>query len=59
MQYPSVTVAVDDIKAHIKTVNENGGRVLGEPVEIPGIGQYVAFIDSEGNKLSMLQPKPM
>jgi predicted enzyme related to lactoylglutathione lyase len=33
--------------------------VLGEPVEIPGIGQYVAFTDTEGNRVSMLQPRGM
>jgi predicted enzyme related to lactoylglutathione lyase len=32
--------------------------VLGEPMEIPGVGQYVSFIDTEGNRVSMLQPIP-
>jgi hypothetical protein len=35
-----------------------GGNVLGEPMEIPNVGQYVAFIDPEGNRVSMLQPIP-
>jgi len=30
--------------------------VLGEPMLIPGVGQYVSFMDSEGNRVSMLQP---
>jgi predicted enzyme related to lactoylglutathione lyase len=25
-------------------------------MEIPGIGLYVSFFDSEGNRVSMLQP---
>ena len=25
---------------------------------IPGIGQYVSFMDTEGNRVSMLQPLP-
>ena len=33
-----------------------GGKVLGEPMEIPGIGIYVSFIDTEGNRASILQP---
>jgi hypothetical protein len=33
-----------------------GGKVLGEPMEIPGIGLYVSFFDSEGNRVSMMQP---
>jgi predicted enzyme related to lactoylglutathione lyase len=32
--------------------------VLGEPMEIPGVGHYVSFIDTEGNRVSMLQPIP-
>jgi hypothetical protein len=27
-------------------------------MEIPGVGQYVAFYDSEGNRVSLLQPIP-
>jgi len=55
-QYPSVVIAVDDIKEAMKNVSSAGGTVLGEPMEIPGIGQYVSFIDTEGNRVSMLQP---
>jgi len=57
-QYPSVVIAVDDIKASMKKVSDAGGKVLGEPMEIPGIGQYVSFSDTEGNRVSMLQPNP-
>jgi uncharacterized protein len=57
-QYPSVVIAVDDIKEAIKKVIDAGGEVLGEPMEIPGVGQYVSFVDTEGNRLSMLQPIP-
>lgn len=57
-QYPSVVIAVDDIKESIKKVTDLGGKVLGEPMDIPGVGQYVSFIDTEGNRVSMLQPVP-
>ena len=57
-QYPSVVVSVDDIKKSMKKVTEAGGKVLGEPMEIPGIRQYVSFFDTEGNRVSMLQPLP-
>ena len=56
-QYPSVVIAVDDIKEAMKKIAEAGGKVLGEPVEIAGIGQYVSFTDPEGNRVSILQPK--
>jgi len=55
-QYPSIVIAVDDIQSAIRRVGEAGGKVLGEPIEIPGIGQYVSFFDTEGNRASMLQP---
>ena len=57
-QYPSVVIAVDNIKDAVKKVKDAGGKVLGEPMEIPGIGQYVSFTDTEGNRVSMLQPLP-
>ncbi|PYQ35252.1 MAG: glyoxalase [Acidobacteria bacterium] len=57
-QYPSVVIAVDDIKVSTKQVAEAGGKVLGEPMEIPGVGRYVSFVDTEGNRVSMLQPAP-
>jgi predicted enzyme related to lactoylglutathione lyase len=57
-QYPSVVIAVDDIELAMDKVSEAGGKVLGEPMEIPGVGQYVSFSDTEGNRVSMLQPKP-
>jgi len=57
-QHPSVVIAVDDIKESAKKVTAAGGKVLGEPIEIPGVGQYVSFIDTEGNRLSLLQPLP-
>jgi predicted enzyme related to lactoylglutathione lyase len=57
-QYPSVVIAVDDIKESMKKVARAGGKVLGEPMEIPGVGQYVSFFDTEGNRVSMLQPAP-
>ena len=56
-QYPSVVIAVEDIKEHIKKVETAGGKVLGEPWDIPGVGLYVSFFDTEGNRVSMLQPQ--
>ena len=57
-QHPSVVIAVDNINASIQKVQEAGGTVLGDPMEIPGVGNYVSFIDPEGNRVSMLQPLP-
>jgi uncharacterized protein len=55
-QYPSIVIAVDDVDSAMKRVVQAGGKVLGEPLEIPGVGRYVSFFDTEGNRVSMLQP---
>jgi len=57
-QFPTVVVAVDDIKEGVRKVTAAGGKVLGEPMQIPGVGEYVSFTDTEGNRVSMLQPIP-
>ena len=55
-QYPSVVIAVDNIKKSMNKVAKEGGRVIGEPMEIPGFGMYVSFFDTEGNRVSMMEP---
>lgn len=57
-QHPSVVIAVDDVGEALMKVRQAGGTVLGEPMEIPGVGQYVSFVDPEGNRVSMLEPVP-
>ncbi|MCL5775094.1 MAG: VOC family protein [Patescibacteria group bacterium] len=62
--HPSVVIGVDDIRAAMKKVEEAGGKIVGgqkpgEPDEIPGVGLYVSFIDTEGNKTSLIQPSEM
>lgn len=63
---PSVVISVDDINAAIEEVKKAGGKILGgmnekgghtmEPQMIPGVGLWVSFEDTEGNRVSMLQP---
>ena len=40
----------------MQRVTNSGGKVLGEPMEIPGVGHYVSFNDTEGNRLSFIEP---
>ncbi len=65
---PSVVIAVEDIHKAMEDVKAAGGKILGamnesghtdEPQEIPGIGLWVSIMDTEGNRVSMLQPKSM
>ncbi len=55
-QYPSVVIAVDDIQKSMNKITKAGGEVLGEPMEIPGFGMYVSFYDTEGNRVSIMEP---
>ena len=64
-QAPSFVISVDDIQAAMKDVKEAGGKILGgmtpdgkktmEPTMIPGVGLWITFQDTEGNRVSLLQ----
>jgi predicted enzyme related to lactoylglutathione lyase len=61
---PSVVIAVDDIRQAMKKVEDAGGKIIGaskpgEPDNIPGVGLYISFKDTEGNRVSLLQPSQM
>ena len=63
---PSVVISVPDIKSAMTAVEKNGGKILGamnesgslsmEPTMIPGVGLWISFEDTEGNRVSLLQP---
>ena len=55
-RHPLVTIQVEDVKEAMEAVKASGGEVLGAPVEIPGVGTYVASHDTEGSRVSLLQP---
>jgi predicted enzyme related to lactoylglutathione lyase len=55
-QQPSVVIAVADAQAALDAVERAGGTVAGPPQEIPGVGTYGSFHDTEGNRMSVLQP---
>src|SRR5690349_6739005 len=41
-QVPSVVISVSNLETAMKAVVAAGGKVLGEPVDIPGVGRYVS-----------------
>jgi predicted enzyme related to lactoylglutathione lyase len=59
MQYPSVVIAVKNIKESLKKIEQAGGKILGEPWNIPGYGLYVSVLDTEGNRIALMEPYPM
>lgn len=54
----SVVISVPDVEAAMKNITTAGGKVVGKLQEIPGIGMWVVFTDSEGNRVSILQATP-
>ncbi len=40
----------------MEIVKKSGGRIEGNPMDIPGIGAFVMFVDTEGNRVGMLEP---
>ena len=59
VQHPSLVISVDDINESMEKVTMAGGKVFGEPGEIPGVGTFVYFEDTEGNVMGILQPVEM
>lgn len=53
---PHLVISVDNIDEHIEKVKSAGGSIQGEIIDIPNIGRFVMFIDTEGNRVGMLQP---
>ncbi len=58
-QVPSVVIAVENIEEAMKRVSDAGGKVVSEAMPIPGVGSFASIVDTEGNRVSILQPLPM
>lgn len=54
--HPSIVIQVENIEASMKKVKAAGGKVIGKPMPIPGVGTFVSIIDTEGNRVSIIQP---
>jgi predicted enzyme related to lactoylglutathione lyase len=55
-QTTTVTIQVDDTKAYMKRIVAAGGKLSGEPMDIPNVGLFVSFFDTEGNRVNIIQP---
>ena len=58
-QYPSIVIGVDDIQTAMRRVAKAGGEVLGEPMQIPGVGHTSRSSTPKAIASSMLQPDGM
>jgi predicted enzyme related to lactoylglutathione lyase len=43
----------DDLEQVVRKIESNGGRVIQGKTEIPEMGFYAFFIDTEGNRLGL------
>jgi predicted enzyme related to lactoylglutathione lyase len=53
---PSLVISVENITEGMERIKAAGGTIEMEPMDIPGVGKYVTFIDTEGNRLSIMEP---
>ena len=53
---PHLVIEVENLDTSIEAVKKNGGAIKTDKMNIPGVGTYVSFTDSEGNVVGMLQP---
>ena len=51
-----INLIVDDLEACLGQVQSGGGKIVGTPEEYP-FGRFGWFIDPEGNKVELWQPK--
>ena len=54
-QHTRLTILVEDIQEAIKKVESAGGTSVGEVQEMPGVGLFALFKDTEGNLLTLNQ----
>lgn len=50
---PVITIAVDAIDATLQAVTDGGGATITPRTEIPGMGAFAYFRDSEGNVMGL------
>lgn len=54
---PHLVLSVDDLNQAMEDIKSAGGQVTGEIMDIPNVGKYVSFKDTEGNNVGILQPQ--
>lgn len=53
---PTVVIQVANLDESMKKVTDAGGKMIGEPQDIPGVGRWVSFRDTENSRVGMMQP---
>ncbi len=55
-QVTTLTIQVGDIAAFRESIVKAGGKISGEIMEMPGLGRFLSFFDTEGNRANLIQP---
>jgi hypothetical protein len=53
-----VYINVESLETAVAAAEQNGGRVLTPPTDVPGQGRFAAVNDSEGNEIGLWQNAP-
>lgn len=53
---PVLVIAVADADQTVEKVKKSGGRLVGEIMDIPGVGRYARVQDTEGNVIGVIKP---
>lgn len=55
-QTTTLTIQVDDIVAFRESIARAGGKILGGIMDMPGLGKFLSFFYTEGNRVNPIQP---
>ncbi len=55
---PHLVIAVENLQKSMKDITTQGGELFGDMMDIPGIGKYISFKDTDDNLVGMLEPNP-
>jgi uncharacterized protein len=53
--YVTVYVGVDDLRVMLRRAEELGGKMIVEPMPIPGVGRFAMFQDPEGVMIGIFE----
>lgn len=49
-------IAIDKIDESLKKIEDAGGKIVSEKMDVPGIGLIAYCHDNQGNKFGIIQP---
>lgn len=52
---PVITICVDSIDEHLKKIEAAGGKAISPKGEVPNMGYFAYFSDTEGNVVGLWQ----